>query len=98
MKILTQKIVLFWFLEVEGKENGVVNMDCWVLFKNSTQRELTHATWLNSRRGILDFSVGSEQFLLGKEQNSNFLKEENPCKLNKAASMLIPRIKPRKLN
>jgi hypothetical protein len=79
MKILTQKIVLFGFLEVEGKKNSAVNMDCWVLYKNSNQRELTYVTWLsrmwlNSRKDIFVFSVGSEQFMLGKEHNSSFFR------------------------
>jgi len=43
IKILTQKITRFGFLKVEGKKNGDMNMDFWVLFENSTQRELTHA-------------------------------------------------------
>jgi len=43
IKILTQKITRFGFLKVEGKKNGDMNMDFWVLFENSTQCELTHA-------------------------------------------------------
>jgi len=41
-----------------------------LLFKNNIQPELTHTWQLNLYRGILDILVGSEQFLLGKEQNS----------------------------
>jgi len=63
MKILTQKIALFGFLEVEGKKNGVVNMTVGFCSKK-------YSTLVNSRRGKMVILVGSEQFLLCKEHNS----------------------------
>jgi len=36
-------------------------------------RELTHAEYNTSRRGILGSLVGSEQNVMGEEQNSLFL-------------------------
>jgi len=55
MKFLTQKITLFGFLEVEGKKMVLGNMDCWVLNKNSNQRELTHT------RSIWSFQLGASK-------------------------------------
>jgi len=69
---LTQKFTLFEFLEVEGKKKWSFVVACWVLIENSTQRDLTHATWIKSRRGKTIFSLGNERNRLGKEQNSYF--------------------------
>jgi len=70
MKILTQKFALFGFFRAEGKKKWSFVVVCWVLNENSTQRELTHATHVNSRQGIFDFYFRNERNCLGKEQDS----------------------------
>jgi len=42
----------------------------WILNENSTQRELTHTTHVNSRRGIFNFYFRNERNCLSKEQLS----------------------------
>jgi len=66
----------FWpknlhFLEVEGKKKWSCVIACWVLNENSTQRDLTHAAWVNSRKDKTVFSFGNERNYLGKEQYSS---------------------------
>jgi len=76
-KILTQKFTLFGFLEVEGKKKWRCVVACWVLNENSTERDLTHAAWVNSRtwvnshKGKIVFSFENERNCLGKKQNSS---------------------------